>query len=413
MTWKEVNLMEERVRFVLRASQESATMTDLCREFGVSRKTGYKWLNRFKLHGIPGIKDKSRRPLNSPNRISTVVEGLIVKIRRRKKFWGGKKIRDELKKKHGVDPLPSQSTVDNVLARKHLSKKRRRRHKKTQPGRSFHTTPMAANDVWGVDFKGWFRTKDGCRCDLLTVSDLHTRFVLCCWITEQKIEAVKPVFRRLFARYGLPYAIRVDNGSPFGSRGVCGLTKLSAWWCSLGIRVEFIEPGHPEQNGRHERMHRTLKQETANPAAPNLKAQQRRSDRWRKMFNEERPHEALGMRKPAELYVRSCRIYNSSKPKQKYPCNYLTRMVRSEGSIKLHGKIRFIGEALYGMALGLRGSRTTSYEVYFGDRLLGILDAQGSGMLRPAASASQSLDNGQKNSSNDREKVLPMSLDKV
>ena len=390
MTWKVVNPMEERVKFVLLASQRCLTMTDLCGEFEISRKTGYKWLKRYEQEGLKGIRERSRRPINSPNRTPAEVVELIVKIRRKRKKLGGKKIRDELKKHYGVDPLPAASTIDNILARKNLSKKRRRRHKKTQPDRSFHTTPKAANDVWGVDFKGWFRTGDKCRCDPLTVSDLHTRYVLCCRIMPQTIDAVKPAFRQLFNRYGLPKAIRVDNGSPFGSRGVCGLTKLSAWWHQQGVRVEFIEPGHPEQNGRHERMHRTLKEDTAKPPAQNLKAQQKRFDRWRKYFNEERAHEALKMLRPADLYEKSTRIYNPNPSRNVYPRNYLTRMVRSDGSIRLNGKLRFIGEALHRMALGLRKCEESNYEVYFGGRLLGSLNANDSGMLRAVLSASQS-----------------------
>jgi len=386
MAWKEVDPMEERMRFVLRATREEKVFSQLCAEFGISRKTGYKWLERYEQNGMEGIQELTRRPLASPNRIEGWIEEAIIKERQGHRTWGPKKLRHKLCERYETKKIPSVSTIGNVLSRHNLVRKRRRRRRCTGPERGNRTVPVQPNDVWGVDFKGWFYTGDGCRCDPLTVSDLATRFVLACRRTQPTVEGVKPVFRHIFGHYGLPGAISVDNGSPFGSRGVCGLTELSAWWCQLGIRVEFIKPGHPDQNGVHERMHRTLKHETATPPAPTLEAQQRRFDRWRKEFNEERPHEALGMRKPAEWYRRSPRPYRGQTFRKKYPLHYEVRMVRSNGEIKWHGTLYYIGEALHGMALGLTGNRTMGYKVYFGELLLGMLDGQTPGILRPSAS---------------------------
>lgn len=390
MAWKDVNPMEERVGFVLRAAREEVTMTDVCEEFGISRKTGYKWLNRYRVHGLAGMHELSRRPLNSANRIEEWVEKLVIRERRRHRKWGPKKLRDVLAKKYELERIPAASTIGNIIKRHGLTQKQRRRRPVSKPDRRSRTEATRANEVWGADFKGWFRTKDGQRCDPLTVSDLYSRYVLVCQLVRgQRIESVMPEFRKVFIRYGLPEVMRVDNGSPFGSRGICGLSKLSAWWVQLGIRVEFIEPGHPGQNGVHERMHRTLKDETVRPPSLTPKGQQRRFDRWRREFNHERPHEALGMQRPAQRYQRSSRRYTKQPAPHRYPLYYEVRMVRSHGSIKWKNKFYYIGEALYGMALGLRDIADGEYAVYFGDLLLGYLAEGTSGCLRPPASYPQ------------------------
>jgi len=390
MAWKDVNPMEERVDFVLRAAREEMTMIDVCEEYGISRKTGYKWLNRYRAHGLAGIHELSRRPLHSPNRIEERVEKLAVRERRRHRKWGPKKLREVLAEKYELERIPAASTIGNIIKRHGLTQKRRRRRPVRKPDRRNRTEAIRANEVWGADFKGWFRTKDGQRCDPLTVSDLFSRYVLVCQLVRgQRIDSVMWEFRKAFIRYGLPEAMRVDNGSPFGSRGICGLTKLSAWWLQLGIRVEFIEPGHPEQNGVHERMHRTLKDETARPPSSTPKAQQGRFDRWRREFNHERPHEALGMQRPAQSYQRSSRRYTKQPAPPGYPLYYEVRMVRSDGSIKWKNKFYHIGEALHGMALGLTDIADGEYAVYFRDLLLGYLAEGTSACLRPPASYPQ------------------------
>ena len=384
MAWKDVDPMEERIRFVLKATREEMAFTDLCGAFGISRKTGYKWLNRYEEHGLEGMHELSRRPLNSPMRIEDWVEALIVRERRAHQKWGPKKLREKLVEKHELDVVPAVSTIGNIIKRHGLVKKKRRRRPVSQPDRTTRTEPTRPNEVWGADFKGWFRTKDGQRCDPLTSSDLCTRFVLICRIVDgQRIDSTKPEFRKAFIRYGMPEAIRVDNGSPFGSRGICGLSKLSAWWLQLGIRVEFIEPGHPEQNGVHERMHKTLKDETARPPAATPRAQQARFDRWRREFNYDRPHEALGMQRPAQRYQRSSLRYTAHPAPPEYPLHYEVRMVKRAGVIKWRNRLYYIGESLRGMALGLIDVADTIQAVYFGDLLLGYLEEGTAGGLRP------------------------------
>ena len=388
MAWKDVDPMEERIRFVLEATRQELVFGDLCREFGISRKTGYKWLNRYQDYGLGGMHELSRRPVNSPTRIEAWIEELIVRERRRHRRWGPKKLRELLAQKYEVAVLPAPSTIGNILNRNGLTQKRRRRRRVSQPDRHSRTEATGPNEVWAIDFKGWFRTKDGQRCDPLAISDLYSRYIVACrLVPRQDIQSVRPVLRGVFIRYGLPEVLRVDNGSPFGSPGVCGLTRLSAWWLGLGIRVEFIEPGHPEQNGVHERMHRTLKEETARPPAATAQAQQRRFDRWRREFNQERPHEAIGMQKPAQRYQRSSRRYTAHPEPPRYPLHYEVRMVRSTGTIKWKHKLRYVGEALHGMALGLIDVADGQYAVYFGDLLLGYLHDQEAGGLRPALSA--------------------------
>jgi putative transposase len=295
MAWQDVAPMEERIRFIVEATREGKGVSALCREFGISRKTGYKWLTRYRAWGLAGLHELSRRPRASPTRIPAAVEALVLRERHRHRTWGPKKLQAILATKYGVVPGPAVSTIGNLLKRHGLTRKTRGRRPVSQPDRRTQTAATAPNAVWAADFKGWFRTRDGQRCDPLTLSDGYSRYVLACrLVAGQRHDRVRPVFRQVFRRFGLPAVLRVDNGSPFGSRGVCGLSKLSAWWCQLGIRVEFIAPGHPEQNSVHERMHRTLKAETARPPAATPRAQQARFDRWRREFNTERPHEALG-----------------------------------------------------------------------------------------------------------------------
>ena len=390
MDWKGVEPMEERIRFVLMASREDDAFSNLCRGFGISRKTGYKWLNRYEEYGLAGMHELSRRPLNSPNRVEDWIESLIVRERRRHRSWGPKKLREVVADNHELESMPAESTIGNIIKRHGLTRKKKRRSKVMKPSRETLTKATRPNEVWAADFKGWFRTKDGQRCDPLTISDLYSRYVLGCRIVAgQKIESVMPVFRNVFIKKGMPEVIRVDNGSPFGSRGVCGLSKLSACWLNLGITVEFIEPGHPEQNGKHERMHRTLKDETTRPPAATPQAQQRRFDRWRREFNHDRPHEAIGMQKPAQRYQCSSRRYTGSLQPPSYPLHYEVRKVKTHGAIKWKNQFYYVGEALHGMALGLIDIADGQYEVYFDDLLLGCLNEQNTGGLRPPASALQ------------------------
>ena len=230
------------------------------------------------------------------------------------------------------------------------------------------------NEVWTVDFKGWFRTGDGVRVEPLTVRDLASRYVLAVSLRrKQNVKDCRQAFEKIFRQYGLPAVIRTDNGSPFGSTGALGLTRLSAWWIKLGIRVEFIEPGHPEQNGAHEQLHRIYQQETAQPSGPSFKAQQRRSERWRRHYNEERPHEALGMREPAQVYWKSRRSMPRKLKHWRYEPGWQSRLVKGKGMISFNGRNRFIGEAFESERVGLKWVRTGVWEVSFGDHLIGEL----------------------------------------
>ena len=384
MAWKDVEPMEERIRFVLKATREEMAFSDLCDAFGVSRKTGYKWLSRYEEHGLEGMHELSRRPLSNSTRIEDWIEDLVVRERLIHRKWGPKKLREKLVEKCELETVPATSTIGNIIKRHGLTCSRRRKRPVSQPDRTTRTEATRPNEVWATDFKGWFRTKDGQRCDPLTCSDLFSRYVLICRIVAgQCIDTTMPEFRKAFIRYGLPEAIRVDNGSPFGSRGVCGLSKLSAWWLQQGIRVEFIDPGHPEQNGVHERMHRTLKEETSKPPAFTLKAQQRRFDLWRLEFNHERPHEALGMQRPAQRYQRSLRRYIARPEPPEYPVDYEIRMVKTRGAIKWHNELYYVGEALHGMALGLIDVTDGKHAVYFRNLLLGYIEEGKAGGLQP------------------------------
>jgi len=378
--------MEERIRFVLQATREGKGFAARCREFGISRKTGYKWVARDRAWGLAGCHDRSRRPRASPTRMPAAGEALVLRERRRHRTWGPKKLQAVLATTYGVVPGPAVSTIGNLLKRHGLTRTTRGRRPVSQPDRRTRTAATHPNAVWAADFKGWFRTRDGQRCDPLTISDLASRYVLTCRsVAGQGSDHVRPVFRQVFRRFGLPAVLRVDNGPPFGSRGVCGLSQLSAWGLQCGIRVEFIEPGHPEQNGAHERMHRTLKAETTRPPAATLPAQQARFARWRHTFNTERPHEALGMQRPAEQYRPSARRYTAHPAPPAYPRHYEVRRVKPSGVVQWRNRFRYLGEALRGMLVGLTEVDEGRYAVYFGELLLGYLDDRTAGHLEPAA----------------------------
>jgi transposase InsO family protein len=293
--------------------------------------------------------------------------------------WGSKKIFVRLGRIYAGEKIPSRATISRILKQSGLVKAQSRARRKSGPEREDHRRVEAVwcNDVWGVDFKGWFCTGDGSKCYPLTISDLYSRFIICCDdLPSMTLAAVWQSFERTFKEYGLPRAIRVDNGKPFGGGWVLGLTQLSVWWRLLGIQVDFIDPGKPYQNAAHERMHLSLKTEIANPPATSLKVQRRRTKTWVKIFNEERPHEALGMKAPAELYVVSELKYQPVKAPE-YGSEFEVRRVNSKGDIQWLNHRRFIGEAFQGQRLGLRRWNDAIHEVYLCDILLGHLpDAQ-------------------------------------
>lgn len=385
MPWKIFSAVGERWRFVQAALKQIKPFTVLCRSFGISRECGYKWRRLFLQDGRAGLHNRSRRPRHSPSRMPLRWQQVVRRLRRRFPHWGAKKIHARLRRQYPRACWPAVRTITKWLPRL-CPMRRRHRHSRRGPRLALPplTQPTTANDVWTVDFKGFFRTTDGTRCDPLTVRDLFSRFLLAvCILPHQRFAPVRRVFIRLFRRFGLPKVIRVDNGSPFGSTGAWGLSALSVWWMTLGIAVEFIRPGHPEDNGAHEQMHRELKRDTARPPAADPTAQQRRSRRWRRYYNTERPHEALAGRYPADLYRRSRRPYRGPQPIC-YPRGWVVRQVRHNGQIKWQGRLRSIGEAFVGQSVALRRQVAGIYEVHFQNLLLGTLHDRDAGGIRPS-----------------------------
>ena len=383
MSWKALTQLARRLQFVKLALKAQQSMSRLCRSFGISRKCGYKWKRRFEEQGRRGLLDQSRRPGRSPQRTSEKWLQRIRRMRRRHRSWGSRKLRARLVRESPGQRVPAVRTIGGWLKKMKLSR-RVRRGSRRGPQMSLGKLTVAgrSNQVWTVDFKGWFRTRDGRRVEPLTVRDMHSRYLLSIrLLTDQRWEPVRRIFLQLFGRYGYPGVIRVDNGGPFGSKGPAGLSRLSAWWTALGISLEFIAPGHPEQNGGHEQMHRVMKAETTRPPSRNRRAQQRRTDRWLSVYNQLRPHEALGQRTPAEVYRpqaegRRNGILN-------YPRGWVVRRVRSNGQIKWQGRKRFVGEAFVGYPVGLKPGRK-KWTIYFGRLVIGELWEQDAGGMRPA-----------------------------
>lgn len=354
MPWNTATPMEQRHRFVVLAEAGDRSISELCELFGISRKTGHKWLKRFRHSGQAGLADQSRIPKSSPGKTPEKLERLIVAEKRRRPTWGPKKIRKLLETRHGIENPPATSTVGEVLKRNGLVTRRRRRPGVYQVERGDLTEAKRNNEVWAVDYKGWFMLGDGSRCDPLTISDLHSRFVIALRANPMSTVAVtRRGFESAFRRYGLPEIIRVDNGSPFSSMGPGGLSRLSVWWLTLGIEVEFTRPGCPQDNGCHERMHRTLKEECCHPASVNRAAQQKRMDRWRGRFNDECPHESLGMRTPGEVYELSGRRLSTAKSERLYEADQETVPVSENGAIWLEGRRVYVGEAFVGHSVAL------------------------------------------------------------
>jgi transposase InsO family protein len=381
--------MEQKQRFVSLLSSNQFTMTELCETFGVSRKTGHKWKKRYAVHGIAGLAPQSRAPKSVNARTEDAVERLIVAERRLHPTWGAKKIRQVLETKHGLENPPVVSTVGEVLKRHGMVKERRRRGGLFRVERGALTPPERCNHVLGVDYKGWFTLGDGTRCDPLTVSDLHSRFLMKAEVMpDMTVKWTQREFRNLFRRYGLPEIIRVDNGSPFASVGLGGLSKLSVWWIGLGIEVQFSRPGCPQDNGCHERMHRTMKAECCKPGSANRWAQQQRFDRWKKVFNEDRPHEALGMRTPAEVYHPSARRLDERIKPRLYDAGVETKRVNPRGGISLNGNTCYVGESLMGVDVAIEESAESGLlAVRYANVKLGWLERTPNARLRPTAYA--------------------------
>jgi len=375
MSWKETCVMEERVKFIMNLLEDSYSMTELCNHYKISRKTGYKWLGRYIQGGIEALKNHSRAPINHPHKISSQVTDAILEIKKRFPKWGARKIRDRLERIHPCwQHYPAISTIGLFLKRQGLTSPVKRRNK-CSPTEFPLTTGQYSNHVWCADFKGHFKTGNGRRCNPLTISDHFSRYFLCCHhIESNTYDLTKKQFERIFRKYGLPEVIRTDNGSPFSCTGLGGLGRLSYWWIRLGIYPERIEPGHPEQNGRHERMHKTLKDSTASPAANNIVQQQKRFTSFLREYNQYRPHESLQMRTPSECYIRSSRVYPSRLRQIDYPDHMYVRRVQQHGDIIIKDRRIFLTYSLYNEYVGLEQIDDDKSLIWYCNYLLGYLD---------------------------------------
>lgn len=379
--------MDERYRFVIEAESYVGSFTELCDWYGISTKTGYKWLSRYGGEGVAGLQDRSRAPSDHPNEIDEETQELILQVRRAHPTWGPKKLLVVLRERERERTWPGKSTISEILKRNGLTVARKRRRRASPSTQPFSGCD-AANQLWCADFKGWFKTGDGSRCDPLTVTDSHSRYLLRCQVVANLThEVAQGVFEAAFREYGLPTAIRTDNGSPFASTGLGGLSRLSVWWLKLGIEPERIEPGEPQQNGRHERMHLTLKRETASPPAQTIRAQQKRFDDFCQEYNHARPHEGLDMGTPASVYRASERTYPARVQDPEYGREFEVRRVGDRGEFKWHGAKIFLGYALEGQLIGLRTWDDQYWKIYFGTLELGIFDSYARRVLTPREAA--------------------------
>lgn len=378
MPWKESSHLDERMNFISRM-QSGEKVTDLCKEFGISRKTAYKFINRYSKHGPAGLHDVSRRPHRSPNQTPEEIKGLILTTKHDKPTWGASKIREWLLRKNPDLKIPSRFTVHEILNRYDLVSHRRNGRRRFTP--EYLQTPTTLtdkpNEVWCADFKGQFQMGNHRYCYPLTISDHFSRFLIACESLEDtKGAGTLPIFESVFEEYGLPDAILTDNGAPFASGGLLGLTRLSVWWLRLGIQLRRIVPGHPEQNGRHERMHLTLKLETTRPAGANLLQQQEKFDDFRDIYNGERPHEALEMKSPSQVYTSSGRPFLKDLPELQYPLHDFAILVNHKGAIKIAKHSIHLSDALAYQKVGIREEDAGLWRVSFMDLDLGLFDGE-------------------------------------
>jgi len=369
----ETNALEERFRFICDLQSGRWSMSELCERFGISRPTGYKWLARSRESG-GSLEDRSRAPHRCPHRTSDGIEELLLAARRRY-GWGAKKLRNVLSVRHPQLVWPARSTINDVLDRHGLLRKKRRRKKWNHPGVAPLTT-AGPNQIWPADFKGHFKLGgNGQYCYPLTITDHFSRSLLACrGLKSTTMNDSWPVFRALFREVGLPVAIRTDNGAPFASTGIHGLCWLNVKWLQLGIVHQRIHPASPQENGTHERMHRELKRETARPAASSMRSQQSRFDAFRRRYNEERPHEGIGDRVPASLWAASPRRYPEKTPRPEYDADMAVRLVSSVGTFWFRDKHVFLSKALTGERVGLKEVDDGVWDIVYYRTLIGRID---------------------------------------
>ena len=372
MPWRECKPMDERIKFIGRLL-EGEKMASLCREFGISRKTGYKIFNRYKKLGLEGLNDQTRRPLRYANQLPFQVESRIIAIKKEYPNWGAPKIREKLIREYPEIKTPAKSTVHAVLDRNGLVKKRKRKRYRAEGTPLKHV--KQPNALWCADYKGEFKLGNKRYCYPLTLTDYRTRYLLACdALDSTKEDYAFTVFERAFRDFGIPNAIRTDNGVPFSTRtGFFGLSRLSVWWLRLGINIERIQPGHPEQNGRHERMHLTLKQETTKPASFNFLQQQERFDDFIEIYNNERPHQALNMKYPGELYTPSPKEYRPPAPPE-YPFHDRTVRVTHCGRLCVNARKISLSRVFAGQDVGIREVADKIWLVSFMEFDLGFFD---------------------------------------
>jgi transposase InsO family protein len=377
--------MEQRLAFVVQWSQHQTSMAELCRAFGISRQTGYELVALFEAHGLDGLKPRTRAPHHHPNAIGEAICAAVVRAKRRHPSWGPKKLQ----------PLPDEpaeitahwpvaSTRGAILTRAGLTVARRPPRAHVPPRTQPFGSVSQPNDTWCADFKGWFRTADGTRCDPLTISDAYSRLLLRCQALQHGIheQYVRPIFEATFREYGLPLRLRTDNGSPFATVGAGGLSELSIWWIKLGIVPERIDPGRPSQNGRHERLHRTLKAATAKPPAATIRAQQRCFDAFRLEYNQVRPHEAFGQTPPSSRYTPSARSYPRRLEEPSYPDADQVRRIRHNGEIRWSSSTIYVSRTLMGEPVGIYEA-ADGWLVRYGPITLGLLDPANSRLSQP------------------------------
>ena len=367
--------MDERLQFVRDAQRDHFTMSELCARYGVSRRVGYKWLARYEAEGRAGLVDRSHVPHHCPHTIKTAMADLLITARTAHPYWGARKLLAVLARQHPrVRSWPAASTVADLLARRGLVHKRHARRKPVHPG---VVRPMTdgPNDLWTADFKGQFRTSDGAYCFPLTIADQHTRYLLSCHgLLSTKTVTAKPVFERAFREHGLPFAIRTDNGVPFATQAVHGLSYLNVWWMRLGILHQRSRPGCPQDNGAHERMHRTLKRQAIKPVRATCGAQQRNFDAFQREFNEERPHERLNQETPASRYQCSARPYPERMPVPEYPGHFLVKKVTTAGTFRFQKRLLYLANALVDQHIGLEETDDGIWAIHFNTILLATFD---------------------------------------
>ena len=382
MGWAETCAMDERMRFVLAVEEDEETMAALCRRFGVSRQNGYKWLGRYRAEGPAGLFERSRAPLTRPQEVDAAVAERCLAVRREHPSWGPVKVRAFLERRDPQMRLPAASTLGALFEREGLTVKRRLRRRVPAS-----TLPFAActgaNAVWAIDFKGWFLTGDGARCEPLTLCDVHSRYLLRCQaLPRTGVAQAWPVLDAAFREFGLPERLRSDNGPPFAARGAGGLSQLAVKVIKAGVAVERIAPGKPQENGRLERLHLTLLQETASPPAGSLREQRERFRTFQRLYNEDRPHQGLANTTPAEHYAPSPRRFDGVLREPHYPPDCEVRRVRSNGQIKWRGRLVLISGALAGEPVGLAEAEDGAWHVSYGPMPLGLI-APGSNHVTP------------------------------